>query len=188
MSGTVTFHCPNCDAGLSFDADKQKFSCEFCLSDFTKEELDETASAEKAKQQAERDEEYDAHLHAYHCENCGAEVICEEHTSATFCYYCHNPVVLVGEVSGELCPKKIIPFKFDKEGAISHFLAFAKKHKFVPNDYYDASQLEKITGVYYPFWVTDADVSTNYRTTAQRSRSWRSSPWMPTKFSFFFSL
>lgn len=185
MSGTVTFHCPNCDAGLLFDAEKQKFKCEFCLSDFTRAELDETASAQRAQEQTKRNEDYDAHLHAYHCENCGAEVVCEEHTSATFCYYCHNPVVLVGEVSGELCPHKIIPFKFDKEGAIAHFLAFAKKHKFVPNDYRDPSQLEKITGVYYPFWITDADVSANYRTTAQRSRTWRQGDYIYTETSNF---
>ena len=69
MSDTVTFHCPNCDAGLLFDAQKQKFACEFCLSDFTKEELDETASAEKAREQTEKNEEYDSHLHAYHCDS-----------------------------------------------------------------------------------------------------------------------
>ena len=50
MAGsTITYKCPNCDAGLLFNAEKQRFSCEFCLSDFTAEELLETASAERAK-------------------------------------------------------------------------------------------------------------------------------------------
>ena len=39
MNTTVNYSCPNCAAGLSFDADKQKFVCEFCLSQFTEEEL-----------------------------------------------------------------------------------------------------------------------------------------------------
>lgn len=185
MSGTVTFHCPNCDAGLLFNAEKGNFACEFCLSEFTKEELDETASAKKSEEEGQKNEEYSSHLHAYHCQNCGAEVVCEEHTSATFCYYCHNPVVLLGEVSGELLPKKIIPFKFDREGAVEHFLTFAKKHKFVPDDYRDEKQLEKITGVYFPFWVTDADVSANYRTTAKRSRSWRQGDYIYTEVSHY---
>ena len=185
MSGTITFHCPNCDAGLLFNAEKGNFGCEFCLSEFTKEELDATASAQKAAEEGQQNEEYSSHLHAYHCENCGAEVVCEEHTSATFCYYCHNPVVLVGEVSGELLPKKIIPFKFDRAGAIERFVAFAKKHKFVPNDYCDEKQIEKITGVYYPFWVTDADVSANYSTKARRSRSWRQGDYIYTEVSHF---
>ena len=29
---TVSYKCPNCDAGLLFSAEKQKFVCEFCLS------------------------------------------------------------------------------------------------------------------------------------------------------------
>lgn len=185
MSGTVTFHCPNCDAGLLFNAEKGNFSCEFCLCEFSKEELDGTSSAKQAEEQLEKNEEYSSHLHAYHCQNCGAEVVCEENTSATFCYYCHNPVVLVGEVSGELLPKKIIPFKFDKKGAIERFLEFAKKHKFTPDDYRDEKQLDMITGVYFPFWVTDADVSASYRTKATRSRSWRQGDYIYTETSHF---
>ena len=185
MSATITFHCPNCDAGLLFQADKGNFACEFCLSEFTREELDSTSASERAEVETERSEEYSSHLHGYHCENCGAEVICEEHTSATFCYYCHNPVVLVGEVSGELLPRKIIPFKFDKKGATERFLEFAKKHKFVPRDYCDEKQIDKITGVYFPFWVTDADVSASYRTTARRSRSWRQGDYIYTEVSHF---
>ena len=185
MSGTVTYHCPNCDAGLLFNAEKANFGCEFCLSEFTKEEIDQTASAEKAQEAEQKNEEFTSRLHGYHCQSCGAEVVCEEHTSATFCYYCHNPVVLVGEVSGELLPKKIIPFKIDRAGAISHFIEFAKKHKFVPNDYSDEKQLDKITGVYYPFWVTDADVSARYRTKARRSRSWRKGDYIYTEVSHF---
>ena len=185
MSGTVTYHCPNCDAGLLFNAEKANFGCEFCLSEFTKEEIDQTASAKKAEEEGRKNEEFASRLHGYHCQSCGAEVVCEEHTSATFCYYCHNPVVLVGEVSGELLPKKIIPFKIDREGAVSHFVEFAKKHKFVPNDYADEKQLDRITGVYYPFWVTDADVSASYHTKARRSRSWRQGDYIYTEVSHF---
>ena len=39
MDATVTYKCPNCDAGLTFDPEKQKFICEFCISDFTEDEL-----------------------------------------------------------------------------------------------------------------------------------------------------
>ena len=31
---------------------------------------------------------------------CGAEVVTDATTAATFCYYCHNPVVLSGKLSG----------------------------------------------------------------------------------------
>ena len=40
---TVVYKCPNCDAGLLFDAEKQKFICEFCISEFTEAELADTS-------------------------------------------------------------------------------------------------------------------------------------------------
>ena len=36
----VSFKCPNCDGELVFDPASQKFHCGYCLSDFTKQELD----------------------------------------------------------------------------------------------------------------------------------------------------
>ena len=36
---TLTYQCPNCSAGLVFSPDKGKLCCEFCLSEFTEQEL-----------------------------------------------------------------------------------------------------------------------------------------------------
>ena len=58
MNATVTYKCPNCDAGLIFNAEEQRFSCEFCLSHFTEEELFATASAERAEQAERENEEF----------------------------------------------------------------------------------------------------------------------------------
>ena len=117
---------------MIFDPASQKFKCEFCLSDYTQAQLDElqkagasdqvyeeAAGAEEA-QAAEPAEGYYEEpsgktVVVYTCPSCGAEVVTDETTAATFCYYCHNPVVLEGRVSGEFLPDKIIPFQFDKD-------------------------------------------------------------------------
>ena len=39
--GVITYKCPNCGGGLTFNAEKQKYKCEYCLSEFSQEELDE---------------------------------------------------------------------------------------------------------------------------------------------------
>ena len=183
MSATVSYPCPCCDAGLIFSPDKDAFVCEFCLSEFTKAELDKTASAKRAEEKAAKNEEFNEQMLEYSCPSCGAEVMADTHTASTHCYYCHNPVVLVGKLSGALRPSKIIPFAFSRDVAKEKFLEFVKKYKFLPRDYYCAEQIEKITGVYYPFWVTDADVTGSYRTTAHRSTSWRSGDYIYTKIS-----
>ncbi|MBR1966118.1 MAG: hypothetical protein IKA22_05860, partial [Lentisphaeria bacterium] len=46
-----TYKCPNCGAGLVFDAEKQKLHCDFCISDFDESELDTEAMREEAQRE-----------------------------------------------------------------------------------------------------------------------------------------
>ena len=46
----------------------------------------------------------------YNCPSCGAEIVTDATTAATFCYYCHNPVVLGKRLEGKYLPNKVIPF------------------------------------------------------------------------------
>ena len=47
----VAYQCPCCGAGLGFDPEKQKFACEFCLSEFDEAELASSGAAEAAQKQ-----------------------------------------------------------------------------------------------------------------------------------------
>jgi hypothetical protein len=78
-------------------------------------------------------------------------------------------------------PSKIIPFKFSKEEAIEHFLAFTKKKWFVPRDYFKPENIDKMAGVYYPFWVTDADTDSAMRAIGKNVRTWRSGDYRYTE-------
>ena len=196
-TATVTYQCPNCSAGLSFDPQKQKFCCEFCLSEFTEQELADTESARAAEQAASEaaeraaeatevpDEDYCAQMSEYHCATCGADVTCDQNTAATHCPYCHNPIILAGRLAGQMRPHKVIPFRFDREGAQQAFLKFAKKKWFIPRDFAGEAQLERITGIYYPFWVTDADTTASMSARATRVRSWRMGDYRYTETSKF---
>ena len=81
---TVTYQCPNCGAGLLFDAEKQKFCCEFCLSEFTEEEAKAANPEEDRTKQEEADRDYNEHMNEYECPACGARVVAEESTIADF--------------------------------------------------------------------------------------------------------
>lgn len=159
--------CPNCGGGLKFNPELQKSKCEYCLSEFTIEELDKLIEGfqyEKAEQ---------GHLMGYICNSCGAEVVTKETTSATFCYYCHNPVLLTERLTGEFKPTKIIPFSYDKDKAVASFLSWAKSKKFVPKGFYNDSQLEKITGIYIPYWMANVEANVNYTGKGINLRVWR---------------
>lgn len=172
----VSYKCPCCGAGIAFDSEKQLFKCEYCLSEFTQEQLEaQTPKADPVEEErtsAADSDTFCENLLSYTCNNCGAEVFADADTVADFCYYCHNPVVCNGRLSGQLKPNKIIPFAFDKAEAEKRFLTFARKKRFVPKDFFSAEHADQIRGVYFPFWLTDADVSARLSAKAQKVRTW----------------
>ncbi len=170
---TVAYQCPCCGAGLGFDPEKQKFACEFCLSEFDEAELTNAGAAEAAEKQRADGEAFCEQMNLFTCPNCGAEVVADDNTAADFCYYCHNPVVHAGRLSGQLQPHKVIPFRITKEEAEKAFLGWCQKKWFLPRDFKSQAHAAQIKGVYYPFWVTDADTQGATDFKATRVHTWR---------------
>ncbi len=169
----VQYKCPNCGGGLLFDADKQDFKCEYCDSVFKEEDFfhkDENLNVETAETETS-DENYENAV-LYVCPSCGAEVVTDETTAATTCYYCSNPVVLSGKLSGELKPDMIVPFKIDKKGAIDKFKEMCGKKKFLPKNFVSESRLEEIKGVYFPYWYVDCETNGSMNAKSRHVRSW----------------
>ena len=185
MNSTVTYKCPNCDAGLIFDAEKQSFVCKFCISEFSEADLADTDAAKRSEKQESDDREFEEQINEYVCSSCGAEIVADKSTVADFCYYCHNPIVVSERVSGAHKPSKLVPFKFDREEAKNIFLRYAKKKWFVPNGYFSEEQSDKITGIYYPFWVVDADTDATMSAKGHRVRSWRQGNYRYTETSHY---
>ena len=104
--------------------------------------------------------------------NGDGEIITDATTAATFCYYCHNPVILGGRLSGEFLPDKIIPFEITKEEAVKKFLEYVGKKKFIPKAFFSKKQIESLTGVYFPYWNYSADVENMMQGEARNVRSW----------------
>ncbi|NLK76669.1 MAG: TFIIB-type zinc ribbon-containing protein [Clostridiales bacterium] len=181
----VSYKCPHCGGELIFSPTTQKYKCEYCLSDFSQEELEalkpEEGSEEKAvnfeedtQEENTTEKETQEEAVIYHCPSCGAEIVTDETTAATFCYYCHNPVVLSGRVSGEFLPDKIIPFAIDKKQATEKFLDYVHSKKFVPKAFFNKQQIEKISGVYFPYWMVDMDMEGSMQAEGRNVRVWRS--------------
>ena len=188
---TMNYVCPNCNGPLRFNPDKQMFSCEYCLSDFTPEKIQQlneqkeqketrderevNRAAEKAEQaKAQGVEDSDEYPVSYTCPSCGAEVVTTSTTAATTCFYCYNPVVLGGRLSGEFNPDKVIPFALTKDKAIERFLAMCGKKWFLPKGFAGKSQFEKLNGVYFPYWYADEQKTAHLTATGKKIRTWRS--------------
>lgn len=171
----VQYKCPNCGGELQFKPDKQLFGCDYCLSTFTEDEIKTICSrTENSIDDAEKSarEEFETHTNIYHCGSCGAEIMCEDIQTATFCYYCHEPVILSGRMSGDYKPNKVIAFKLTRDEAEKNFHEWCSGRFFLPKNFNTNKQLEKMTGLYVPFWVADCNVNANYSAIAEKHRSW----------------
>lgn len=186
----VTYKCPNCGGELVFDPAEQNYHCGYCQSRFSQQELEriepdqreagreqglKEAGAQEGNQEDSREdsrENSQEEALIYHCPSCGAQIVTDETTAASFCYYCHNPVVLEGRLSGKYLPDKIIPFAIGREAAIKQFMNFVKRKRFVPRDFFNESQIEKLSGVYYPYWSYGCHVEGRVAGEAARIRVW----------------
>lgn len=161
-NSAVSYKCPNCGGELVWNAEKQLFVCGWCNSDFPENEIRGKKNVpeddEETARRRETDEKFADDTDVYTCSSCGAEIFCDHNTAATFCYYCHSPVALKGRLSGSYRPEMIIPFQMSRQQAEAAFKAHCMKKWFLPSDFLSTSQLQKITGLYVPFWLADCEV------------------------------
>ncbi len=173
MSNAMIFKCPCCGGYLEFDPSRQKFKCLYCGQLLSEEELREQSEKREAAAEAVQAEEappqQGEHLRSYQCQMCGAEIVTDETTAATRCYFCHSPVVLHDRLDDDFRPDGVIPFQLDKETAEKQFMDYISKKRFVDRAFFNGAQLEMFSGVYYPWWYTDIEGEAEFSGEGTRS-------------------
>ncbi len=171
--------CPSCNATLKFNPKNQKWDCEYCGKTYELNELKEFENKQNESISNNKKSNVDADV--YECPNCGAKIITDENTTATFCVYCGSTSIIKNRLTEEFSPVSIIPFKTTKEQAIQAFKKFKKGKLFAPKDFSNEENIQKISGVYIPFWIYDCKVNSNIDFLATRTTSWRSGDYVYTK-------
>ena len=127
-SQVTNYKCPACTGPLHFVGASGKLECDFCGGKYDVADIERlyagkeaaaVEASEKAEAKAEANRQKMADMEAqgwdtsgltsdwgaeadgmkaYSCPSCGAELICDASTAATFCPYCGNPTVVPGAV------------------------------------------------------------------------------------------
>ena len=159
----VSYKCPHCGGELKFDPGSGDFTCDWCRSKFTQEELlkmypgdqegEPGGGSADAQTSSQGESSQDGEGKIYSCPSCGAQIMTDATTAATFCYYCHNPALIPGRLTGGEKPDCIIPFEVTKDNALQIFEQWIRSKKYIPDAFYSKDQMEKVTGVYFPFML-----------------------------------
>ena len=191
----LEFKCPCCNAGLRFRGDVQQLTCAYCDNTF---DIDTVRAFHESEQQKNAEEftweetsrqEWSAAeqetMQFFLCPSCGGEILTDEHTAATFCPYCDNPTIMPARLSGGWKPDAVIPFKTSREDAKAAFLNLCKGKPLLPKMFTQEQQLEKITGMYVPFWLYDCTGDFNGSYKATRIHRWSDARYHYTKTDHF---
>ena len=167
-----TYKCPGCGAPITFDGTSGKMACEYCETQIDVSAMDKINDmySENVVDETPVEKEY-CSFDGYKCESCGAEIVTDEHTSATFCSFCGSPAMIKGRLSGALKPQKVIPFKIQRDAAVTAYKKWAGKGLVTPSGFRKESTIEKITGIYVPFWLYDYGADAHVSAHAKKRRT-----------------
>ena len=183
----IDHKCPGCRAPIFFVPSLGKWRCEYCNGEYTLEELQKfnNASSLEHNKDVHLSENNEDLYTSYKCKNCGAEIVADNETAATFCVYCGNTAILKSKLSGQFKPDLIIPFKKEKKVAINAFKNLSKGRPFLPDDFNDEKNIEKIRGIYIPFWIYDMIVMGGIEGRGQKVSSWSRGDTRYTKTDYY---
>ena len=150
-----TVKCPNCGSNIVFDADLQKLTCGSCGTVLDVKDIDTVL--EGLQSSSVNDE----NVVEYLCNSCGAKVVTDKNTSASFCAFCGSPALIGQKLTHEFEPEFLIPFKFGRDKAEERFLEWCKGGRMTPFGFVSDKNIEKLTGLYVPFWLSDLEFYVN---------------------------
>jgi LSD1 subclass zinc finger protein len=146
--GTNRMKCPSCGTENEIEVSTQIFE-ELDFEKFVNEFKEKSAVQEVA---------------TVKCQGCGAVTTLNPNVVSDSCPCCGTPQVIKdATTTHSIKPKALLPFAITQEKAFEQFREWIKKLWFAPNKLKKfASNLEKLTGLYIPYWTYDSSTSSDY--------------------------
>jgi len=159
--------CNGCGANLTFEPGTATLACQYCGA---KNEIKvETTHVEEIDFEKFLSDNQPAEtLHEVNtvtCENCSASTTLKPDVTSDSCPFCDTPLIVKNASSIKLIkPKYLLPFKIERKKAAESYVSWLGGLWFAPNDLKQNAQrtMDKLSGVYLPFWTYDSNTSTDY--------------------------
>lgn len=162
----MIFKCDNCGGNVVFDPEKGQMHCPHCDGIDSQKKV----TGEQSMQS---------------CINCGAPLTVTDYMSATKCEHCGSYIVFDERVQGQYEPHLMVPFAISKNRAKEIMRERFKKKIFVPSGFLSENMLEKMEGMYVPFFLYDIGVHCNYHAEGTKHRTWVSADTEYTETSYY---
>ena len=165
------FRCPGCNATLEYFPKEGKMHCSYCGKSYSVEELvateTGTGAARETRSVAKDPANTDSvagpsarikpikiKMQIARCSSCGAELMVNDVEISSFCAYCGQATVVLDRVDECLKPDYILPFKVTREEAEEAIRSKISSGFYIPDEIRHF-EVEKLRGIYVPFWLYD---------------------------------
>ncbi len=155
------FPCSRCGAEMGYKPGADALHCGYCGNTVevpkSPEKIQELAFEKYFVQGKVSQEVLAGVVKETRCPGCGAMVMLPAHVKSEFCPFCSaqmtNPLV---ESEPIMAPGGILPFKISQEEALGIFRKWIAGLWFAPNALKRVSRLDRLKGLYTPYWTYDA--------------------------------
>lgn len=149
----MIFKCRNCGGNVIYDPQRKKMYCPHC------EGIDS--------------EEPVAGGGITQCSNCGAPLQIGPFASAGKCAHCGSYLIFEERVQGQFTPHLILPFKISRTEAEAKLKGEFGKRLFAPSSFLSRASLQRMEGMYVPFFMYDYRVNYEWAGKGRKVRVWR---------------
>lgn len=161
----MLFKCKNCGGNVVYEPGRGKMYCPHCESEDSEDKIQGGVITQ--------------------CVNCGAPMEVKDYASASRCEHCGCYIVFNERVEGVYEPHMILPFRVNKASAVQAMENEFRRRLFTPSDFMSAKSLEKMVGIYVPFWLYDYNACYDFAGEGTRVRTWTSGDTEYTETSYY---
>lgn len=157
--------CPNCGARTIYNPELKKLFCEYCHGNWELDIVPREVPKENDYLEAVKreNEDWTDKKITIECKSCGAVTEYAATVQSTTCPFCDSVQVAENELTKKtIAPSHLIPFMVGENAAKEKFSQFIKSKWLAPRALKKLAKLDKMKGVYFPYWTYDSDTFSNY--------------------------
>ncbi len=162
----ISVDCGNCGSQMTYEAASRTLKCSHCgHSQALPAESDMVVerSFSEAMSLEDRPTGFGIATKVFHCDGCGSETAVELNSPSIECPFCGSKNVNEeAHESRVIQPSGIMGFKIERNAALLKFKEWIGKGWFHPNDLKKLAKLDKLAGIYLPFWTYDTNTSSSW--------------------------
>lgn len=158
----IHIQCPNCGSSeIGYSAEIKMLQCTHCRHTWDlpkgRDKIIERKLGEGFNLESYPKGLGETETKTYHCKGCGSQTAFPKTKVNITCPFCGSTAVNEeASAANVIEPAGVLPFTFPQKQALAAFTSWIGDGWFHPNDLAKQAALDKIQGVYLPFWTFDA--------------------------------